>query len=170
MSKFCADRVIIFSVVGLVAWAIIGLPTFNFFTRATNEAATYLWLTKDAAGLFTFWLAVFAGAQALLFLWQLWLIRESLNDAKIAAEAASEGAKAARESADTAKLAMVSESRAYVYYNGCRWISHRDIGNGHIFWRIRPCWINSGNTPTRQMRVYVHYELLDAELPPDLHP
>ena len=145
---------------------------------------------------YTFWLAVFTAAlfaaafgQVWLFWWQLRLIRDSLDDAKIAAEAARDGALTAKESADIAKLSMVSGDRAYVHFAGCRWISHLKDKNAvaekmdqplrcrwvsdrvdrkaQIFWRVRPIWINSGNTPTRKLHVYVHYELLDAPLDAD---
>jgi hypothetical protein len=132
------------------------------------------WVTHDAAGFFTAWLVIVGGIQVALFIWQLWLIRKSVNDAKVAAEAAKdsaeaakEGARAGRESADTAKLAMVASNRAYVHFNGCRWISHRRDDNGLVFWRIRPRWVNSGNTPPRSLQFYVHYELLDAPLASD---
>jgi hypothetical protein len=131
------------------------------------------WVTHDAAGFFTAWLVIVGGIQVALFIWQLWLIRESLNDTKVAAdaakesaEAAKEGAKVGRESADTAKLAMVASNRAYVHFNGCRWISHRQDEDSAVFWRIRPRWVNSGNTPPRNLHFYVHYELLDAPLAP----
>jgi hypothetical protein len=172
-----------FSVIALVAWAIIGLPVYYSFSRPgysptlqqTNGTQTEgNWLTKDAAGFFTFLLVVVGCFQVGLFLWQLRLIRESLDDAKISAEAAKEaadaakdGAAASRESADVAKLSMVASDRAYIHHNGCRWISHRHSADGHVFWRIRPIWINSGNTPTRRLRLYAHYELRNDELPAD---
>jgi hypothetical protein len=125
------------------------------------------WVTHDAAGFFTLWLVIVGVSQLVLFWVQLLFIRESLDDAKIAAGAAKDGAKAAQDSAYIAKLSMVAGDRAYVHFNGCRWVSHSDINDGHIFWRIRPMWINSGNTPTRQLRIYVHYEFRDDELPSD---
>lgn len=188
MPKGWADRIIMFSVIGLVAWTIIVLPAMQgaFTSRsqptydpateqtADNAKAKEPWLTKDAAGFFTFTLFVVGSIQVALFLWQLWLIRESLDDAKIAADAAKEaadaakeGAAASRESADTARLSMVASDRAYVHFDGCRWIAFRDTTDGHIFWRIRPRWINSGNTPTRELRLYAHYEFRDSELPAD---
>ena len=57
-----------------------------------------------------------------------------------------------------------AQLRAYVHYDGCRWLSYRDA-NGKVFWRIRPRWRNGGTTPTRRLRVYVHYELIDHQLP-----
>lgn len=58
-----------------------------------------------------------------------------------------------------------AQLRAYVHYGACRWISHADRADGHIFWRIRPRWVNGGATPTSRLHVYAHYELLDEELP-----
>jgi|SRR5581483_9149365 hypothetical protein len=58
---------------------------------------------------------------------------------------------------------MIASERAYVHLNQIRWISHRSTKDDRIFWRIRPQWINSGNTLTRRLRVYVHYELRDNE-------
>jgi hypothetical protein len=189
MPKCWADRAIMFSVVALVAWAIIGLPIYysfsglSYYGPALQQTSQQVangtqtggnWLTKDAAGFFTFLLVVVGCFQVCLFLWQLWLIRESLDDAKISAEAAKEaadaareGAKAARDSADIAKLAMTASERAYVHFNGLRWISHRNLSDGSVFWRLRPQWINSGNTPTRHLRCYIHYEIRGNELPID---
>jgi hypothetical protein len=146
-------------------------PTKTTSSKAESEQP---WLTKDAAGFFTFLLVIVGGAQLLLFVWQLWLIRESLDDARIAADAAKEsadaakiGAQATRDHADIARVGMIASERAYVHHSGFRWISHRDPADDHVFWRIRPRWINGGNTPTRQAYVYVQYEFRDNELPPD---
>jgi hypothetical protein len=132
------------------------------------------WITRDAVGFFTLGLVGIAGIQLFLFFWQLVLIRESLDDAKIAADAAKEsadaakeGSRAARESADTDKFSMIASDRAYVHYAGCRWVSHRQNDESPVFWRIRPRWINGGNTPPHGLRIYTHYELLDAQLPAD---
>src|ERR1051325_5248667 len=102
MPKCWSDRLIMFCTIGLVAWGIIGLPALSSLSGPRNQPAgaqTHQqaanspsteepWLTKDAAGFFTFLLVVVGGFQAGLFLWQLWLIRESLDDARIAADAA----------------------------------------------------------------------------------
>lgn len=116
---------------------------------------------------YTYWLAVFtlllftgAVGQIILFAWQLWLMRASLQDAKTSSDAA-------KSSADTAKLAMIVGSRAYVHHSGMRWISHKNAVDGRIFWRLRPSWINQGATPTRSLHVFIHYEFRDNPLPED---
>jgi hypothetical protein len=119
MPKDRADRTIMFCVIGLVAWAIIGLPALRLFWTAYDPAHHQSgqppgsssktedpWLTKDAAGFFTFLLVVVGAFQVGLFLWQLWLIRESLDDAKIAAEAAKEAADTAKIQAETAQATL----------------------------------------------------------------
>lgn len=118
----------------------------------------------EPIAIFTLLLVFVGGTQLGFFYVQLRLIRRSLDDAKVTANAAKDGATAARESADIAKESMVAGSRAYVHYAGCRWVSHRENDQSPVFWRIRPMWINSGGTPTRNLAVYAHYVLQDDGL------
>ena len=127
----------------------------------TSKESSDKW-TAEFTGL----LVLVGAAQAGLFLWQLALLRQSALDAKIAAEAAKGSADAAKDSSETSKVWMVASDRAYIHFNGCRWISHRDPEN-NVFWRIRPTWINSGNTPPRRLHIYAHYEFRDDPLPED---
>ncbi|MFM0567054.1 hypothetical protein PQQ88_01740 [Paraburkholderia caledonica] len=122
--------------------------------------------TGDLA-LVTLFVLLVALAQAVLFFVQLRLMRASLADTKAAAIAATLGAKASQQSADTAKISMIASERAYVHFAGLRYISHTHLADGRIFWRLRPHWRNSGNTPTRGLRVYVRYEFRDEILPTD---
>lgn len=84
--------------------------------------------------------------------------------AKAQADSTKSLAESAADTANTSKISMVASTRAYVHNSGFRWISHPDK-LGDIYWRIRPQWINIGNTPTRELRIYTHYELRDSELP-----
>jgi hypothetical protein len=61
----------------------------------------------------------------------------------------------------------VASDRAYVHFAGCRWISHRANDDSPVFWRIRPIWINGGNTPPRNLHIHTYHEIFDAPLPPD---
>ncbi|MBS0240316.1 MAG: hypothetical protein JSR89_18025 [Proteobacteria bacterium] len=94
-------------------------------------------------------------------------MKESIRIARQSADTATVAANAGREQALVSRTSMVAGDRAYVHYAGCRWISHTLSGTGEVFWRIHPRWINSGNTPTRGLRVYAHYELRDSPLPAD---
>jgi hypothetical protein len=84
--------------------------------QADENAAT----EKDLAdatwklAYFTLALAAFAGGQVVLFVWQLRLIRDSLNDTKIAAEAARDGAAAARDQASLTEQTAKRQLRAYI--------------------------------------------------------
>jgi hypothetical protein len=136
--------------------------------RVTHEANEQ-GLTDYTRGLMwaTLGLVCVAMIQAGLFVWQLVYMRKGLVDAKVASDAAKDAAKAARESVDIGKTSMISGDRAYVHFAGCRWISHKLEGTERVFWRIRPTWINSGNTPTRKLYVYVYYEILDEPMQVD---
>src|SRR5262245_35785334 len=74
------------------------------------------WLTHDAAGFFTLLLVVVGVGQAGLFVWQLILIKRSLRDAKKAADAAAEGAEAARLNAQA--LIDAESAQMYVIHLG----------------------------------------------------
>jgi hypothetical protein len=102
----------------------------------TQRTADY----TDRLARLTLLLFCAAVGQIALFWVQLRYMRVGTKDTGIAAGAA-------QTSADIARLSMVAGDRAYVHHNGCRWISHRNSRDGHIFWRIRPRWINSGNMP-----------------------
>ena len=149
-----------FALGGSFVWATAG-------PAGQPNESTWGWLTHEAVGFFTLWLVIIAGGQLILFFWQLILIRESLNDTKLAAEAAKASADAARDSVNEAKFSNAARDRAYVHFNGCRYISHRSDELSPVFWRLRPRWINSGNTPPRNLRIYTHYELLEHPLPND---
>src|SRR5438105_13374494 len=54
-------------------------------------------ITNDPVAFVTLCLAIIAGVQAALFVWQLILIKSSLNDAKLAAKAAGDSARGTLE-------------------------------------------------------------------------
>jgi len=78
-------------------------------------------------------------------------------------------AQAALDHVRISELSMIAGDRAYVHHGGFKWISHQRPPDTvpRLFWRIRPLWINTGNTPTRKLRVCVKYELRDSPLPTD---
>lgn len=85
----------------------------------------------------------------------------------IAANAAEKSAEANRETATVSRLAMIAGDRAYVHQDGFNWISHPNSNSLGYFWRIYALWINSGNTPTRNLKVWCSYEIRDSPLPED---
>jgi hypothetical protein len=88
------DRLIFGFLIAVMAWALFGLPFIYL---------NWDWLMHEAVGFFTFLLCLVGGLQLVLFLWQLWLIRKSLDDTKIAAEAAKQSADTAKIQAETAR-------------------------------------------------------------------
>jgi hypothetical protein len=75
------------------------------------EPTGMAWLTKDAAGFFTFILVIVGSLQAILFLAQLRLIRDSLAPALEAADAAKAAAQAAKLNAQS----VIDAERAHLY-------------------------------------------------------
>lgn len=72
------------------------------------------WLTKDAAGFFTFGLVIIGIGQAILFWFQLRYMRQGMDDATMAAKAAAISADTAREQVALTKIGIVDLERAYI--------------------------------------------------------
>jgi len=101
---------------------------------------------EDAAGFFTALLVVVGAFQLGVFVWQLRLIRGSLEEAKrastvaqVTAEAAKETAQAAKSQAESARLQL----RAFVAVTGVK-ILHAD---GEWQPNVRVTYKNCGRTP-----------------------
>ncbi|MGA8729964.1 MAG: hypothetical protein WB608_14520, partial [Terracidiphilus sp.] len=87
-------------------------------TDADQRETWWQWTTKDPTGLYTFCVAIVTGAlvvvvgiQAGLFVWQLRLIRESIGDAKVTANAAAAAATAAQQSIAISQREFVAVHR-----------------------------------------------------------
>jgi hypothetical protein len=79
------------------------------------DLAGSTWLTKDAAGFFTFVLVVVGGFQALMFLVQLRYMRKGMEDATTAAKAAKISADAAIKSAEVAERSLTELERPWIF-------------------------------------------------------
>ncbi|MGB7097644.1 MAG: hypothetical protein WBD95_02600 [Xanthobacteraceae bacterium] len=196
MPKRWVDRAIMFSVIALVAWAIIGLPLFSSLTRPGNQPASEpsaqkpsggsesqdSWLTKDAAGFFTFLLVIVGGFQVALFVWQLRLIRDSLDDAKEAADAAKEAADASkiqavtgRETLKTIQDTALRQLRAYVFAEPITFANYLfnipsrgvgaqpygGIGGSHRKIHFEITFKNTGQTPAYEFRGLTASDVFD---------
>lgn len=60
-----------------------------------------------------------------------------------------------------------SANRAFVFLKTLHTTSHYDPTAKKIFWRLVPEWENSGNTPTRNLRINVNATVRDLSLPND---
>jgi hypothetical protein len=87
-------------------------------SKSEPDEGLWHWLTHDAAGFFTAWLVIVGGGQLALFYVQLKLIRESLIDAKEAADAAQGAATAAEKQARIAERSLTELQRAFVFIDG----------------------------------------------------
>ncbi len=83
-------------------------------------------------------------------------------------EATHIAATAAKKSADVAREALVSTNRAFISPKFISAISHRfDDAKDKYWYSIIPMWENSGNTPTRDMTIYVNSYFEFTPMPPD---
>jgi hypothetical protein len=83
--------------------------------NADNFETLWQWLIHDAAGFFTAVLVAVGAVQLVVFIWQLRLIRTSLDDAKISADAAAAAALAASRQAHVAEETLAKIERPYLF-------------------------------------------------------
>lgn len=120
------------------------------------------------------WIMVFTGgllftasAQIGLFYWQLWLIRRSIEDTKIAASAAQKSADVAEKSVEIMSDTAKKQLRAYLSVT---------IGSGSfqdrfskIKFEVVPSLDNSGSTPAHKITYWAKSEILPVPLPDDFN-
>lgn len=73
-------------------------------------------------------------------------------------------ASVSRRQAELARKAMIARERAFVFPVDLRgeW---EPIAGGGYGWRFRPRWFNSGNTPTKNLEIFVTGELHNGLVP-----
>lgn len=127
------------------------------------------------------WVAIFTGllvvvgaVQAGLFLWQLTLIRKSLADAKNAAKAAGDSAKAASDAVTLSRQTAERELRAYIYLKNIErrfergpptMGAYKEVQGAITGVILTPVWANSGNTPARRIFSGANIKTFDAKIP-----
>jgi hypothetical protein len=123
------------------------------------DLAGSTWLTKDAAGFFTFILVCVGGIQAWFFRVQLRLIRTSLVDAKVTADAAKRAAKATEDAVELSRTTAQLQLRAYIVVD----ISDIDM-RGPENARLVKFGItvkNTGQTPAHDLNIVSRADLLE---------
>ena len=130
------------------------------------EKSLRQWITEDAAGTFTAALAVIAAIQAGLFVWQLIYMRGSLNDAKVAAEAAKAAAEAARRQAEVADRTLVATFRPKLFVRRMKLVAPlaEDVPI-----RMTYLLVNGGGTKATIIRHGVTICIAPANGPPMAH-
>lgn len=68
----------------------------------------------------------------------------------------------AREQAKTTQAQL----RAFVHATALGSVYEFDTSTGHYNWRLQPQWTNSGDTPTRRLKIYSACEIRLTPLPP----
>jgi hypothetical protein len=111
------------------------------------------WVMHDAAGFFTLWLVIVGAFQVGLFVWQLWLIRKSLGEAKFAAEAAKIAADAAKETAGTSRAEFAATHRPKIRFKHLWFLSNVWQGE-QIFLEL--IYVNNG--PTKAVIPWVNFK------------
>ncbi len=63
------------------------------------------------------------------------------------------------------EMALVETRRAFIFAAGLHPEWDLDPKANQYTWRFRPTWVNSGETATKNLRIYVDATLLNSELP-----
>jgi hypothetical protein len=63
------------------------------------------------------------------------------------------------------KEALIADKRSFVFAESIQPIWELDKPSGQYYWRFRPFWRNSGDTPTKRLTLYVDCELRNSLLP-----
>jgi hypothetical protein len=68
--------------------------------------------------------------------------------------------------AQLTREAFIADKRAFVFASGVVALYEPDVTTGHFNWRIGPVWQNSGDTPTKGLRLYTDGFLSNVLIPP----
>jgi hypothetical protein len=63
--------------------------------------------------------------------------------------------------------AFIADKRAFVFASGIQALYEPDTTTNHFNWRVGPIWQNSGDTPTRNMRLYTDGILTNVLMSPN---
>lgn len=165
-----------FSIIGLVVWAIVALPLLNLFqsqgrpeqpekTTAETKGNTKpeeSWLTEDAAGFFTFALVIVGIGQLGLFYWQLRYMREAMTDARMAAEAAKDSAKATQDAVEVSRDTAKRQLRAYITVDIVK-CDDPETKDGIFVFHLE--FKNTGQTPAHDLKIITVTDIFDFPLP-----
>lgn len=112
------------------------------------------WLTKDAAGFFTFGLVIIGISQAFLFFIQLRYMRKGMEDATTAARAAKISADAAMKTAEISERLLAQNDRAWVSVQA-EIVSNLDFADDLVSIEIGINLTNVGKSPATHIEYMV---------------
>jgi hypothetical protein len=119
-------------------------------------------IINDPMNMLTLGLLIVGGGQALLFLWQLRLIRAGLADTKEAADGAKKSADISSEYLLLSKRTAERQLRAYIGVKTASVVSH-DEGNN---FEVEVELINAGQTPAHHVSHHMSTGLQVVRAPP----
>jgi len=73
---------------------------------------------------------------------------------------------ATKTQSELSREAFIADKRAFVFAGGIAPFYEPDVATGHFNWRIGVTWKNSGDTPTRNLRLYVDGFLSNVPISP----
>ncbi len=76
---------------------------------------------------------------------------------------------ASKKSVEIAKMNLVESRRAFVFAKNIFSFYELDVLTGLYSWRFRPIWENSGETPTKNLRMHTTVVLRNSILPDDFN-
>ncbi len=114
---------------------------------------------------FNFFLVIFTCCLVIVGGSQCYIIFNTLKETKKTANAAKESAQVARDS-------LISTRRAFVFLKHITaepaMIARGLGGNQEAqHWFFSPCWVNMGDTPTKNLTISIHHKVFDYEIPRD---
>jgi hypothetical protein len=74
--------------------------------------------------------------------------------------------KEARRGGDIARTAMIASQRAFIFASGIMGYYEPNATTQQFDWRLRPTWVNSGDTPSRSLKIHSRLMILDDVLQP----
>jgi hypothetical protein len=128
------------------------------FLGATAYAQSSQKSADDRIVNYTLWLMIFTGVLAVVSAVQIGFLIRADKTARISAEAA-------KKSVDISEASMIAGARAFVSTAELVPTWEHDKTTGRYSWRFRPTWKNSGNTPTKNLKLYSACELRNTPLP-----
>lgn len=128
--------------------------------QAISRRQLWVRTLNDPVALFTAVLALFSGGLLAVAGLQIWLLVRSENVAR-------ESANAAKKAAQAAENSLIKLQRPFIGLQQIRYLSHRDLVTNKVFWTFHVLWENSGGSPTKNLRFYVHRYLSDKDIPTD---
>lgn len=137
-------------------------------TKVQEDKQETFWevVSNDPTAFFTGALVVVGGVQAVLFLWQLDLIRRSLADTQEAAGAAKLSAEIANKTLRLSKETAERQLRAYVSIKELGKNAVSDNNTKTIIgWSFHIVWQNTGATPTRDMLTHTSIRFEESGIP-----